>query len=73
MYEFHIVCTTHWQKLIVGQKAATDRDQGLLWPFVEPIYRSTICNSRELSASDTEGGTHRREAQYHLDIETNFH
>ena len=53
--------STHSDKLSLHlrEEPVADRDEGLLWPLVEPVYGGAVHNGWELPATYPESGTHR--------------
>ena len=49
-----------------SEESGADRDEGFLWPFMEPVNVGTVHNGRELPGTHSQGGAHRGETQYHL-------
>lgn len=62
----HIHKITYRQELNFLQETTGYRYQSILRPFVEPVDAGAVCDGRELSAPNSEGGSNRREAEHHL-------
>ena len=53
-------------ELHLREEARADRDEGLLWPLMEPVDVGAVHNGRELAAAHSQGGAHGRETQHYL-------